>query len=54
MVLVLFDCVIRPWRISEATKLQRVVGEAYRYMWSGQSKGPIKQQMEKDNINMFG
>ena len=51
---VLFDCGIRPWRIGEITKLQRVVDEAYRYSWSRKNKGPIKQQMEKENINMFG
>ena len=51
---VLFDCGIRPWRIGEITKLQRVVDEAYRYIWSRMNKGPIKQQMEKENINMFG
>ena len=51
---VLFDCGIRPWRIGEITKLQRVVDEAYRYIWSRKNKGPIKQQMEKENINMFG
>ena len=36
---VLFDCGIRPWRISEVNKLQRVVDEAYRHIWSRKIRG---------------
>ena len=35
-------------------KLLSCRDEAYRYIWSRKNKGPIKQQMEKENINMFG
>ena len=37
-LLVLFDCGIRSSGISEVTKLQRVVNEAYRYIWSRKNK----------------
>ena len=42
---VLFDYSIRPWRISEVTKLQRVIDEAYRHIWSRRNRGSIKHQM---------
>ena len=49
----LFDCGIRPSGISEVTMLQRVVDEAYRYIWSRKNRGPTKQQRKKENISMF-
>ena len=51
---VLFDYSIRSWRICEVTKLQRVVDEAYRHIWSRKNKGPTTQQIEKEDVNMFG
>ena len=30
---VLFHCTVRPWSIVEISKLQRVLDEAYRYVW---------------------
>ena len=34
--------------------MQRVVDEAYRYILRRKNKGSVKQQIEKENINMFG
>ena len=31
---VLFGCTVRPWNIAEISKLQRVVDEAYSYIYS--------------------
>ena len=43
---VLFDCAVRPWNIAELSKLQRVLDEAYRYIWSKKNNRTIKIQME--------
>ena len=51
---VLFDCTVKPWNIAEINKLQRVVDEAYRYIWSKKNKGPVRIQMETEKVNMFG
>ena len=51
---VLFDCTVRPWNIAEISKLQRVLDEAYRYIWSKKNKGPVRIQMETEKVNMFG
>ena len=51
---VLFDCAVKPWNIAEISKLQRVLDEAYRYIWSKKNKGPVRIQMETEKVNMFG
>ena len=45
---VLFDCAGRPWNIAEISKLQRLLDEAYRYIWSKKNKGPVRIQMETE------
>ena len=39
---VLFDCTVKPWNIAEISKLQRVLDETYRYIWSKKKKGANK------------
>ena len=51
--LVLFDCTVRPWNIAEISKPQRVLDEAYRYIWFKKNKGSVRIQMDKEKVNMF-
>ena len=52
---VLSDCTVGTWNIAEISKpLQRVLEEAYRYIWSKKNKEPVRIQMETEKVNMFG
>ena len=53
---VLVDCTVRPWNTAKINNLQRMVDEAYRYIyiWSKKNKGPVRMQMEAEKVYMLG
>ena len=50
----LFDCQVRPWRVSEIKRLQSFIDKAYRSIWMERKKGPALRQMEAKHVRRKG